>query len=295
MSGAILLGLVSGQDQPPGMADIFFLDLGIVIEPATGNEAYSREIGKTSEEVQFKIKKVKSGSVYMAASQEMMDALARIQERMDRLEQSFQNEIGSLNEENRQLRNTISNMNTALVKTRVDQLAQEKDGGGEQMVKAAPVENPKPAPEKKAITTFTPTPAVKETPVKHLESFSMTDYMSGLFAYEREDYRKAIEIFNQLNLSSAKTHVVENVLYWKADAYQHLGDNRRALEHLDQLLNLRGGSRKDDALIKQGLLLRKVGLEDRALLSFSILLKDFPESEYARLAQLELNKAEKLQ
>ena len=40
----------------PG-SEIFFLDLGIAIEPSSGSEKYSRTIDKPSEEVTFKVKK----------------------------------------------------------------------------------------------------------------------------------------------------------------------------------------------------------------------------------------------
>jgi len=277
------------------MADIFFLDLGIVIEPATGNESFSREIGKTSKEVQFRIKKVKSGSVYMAASQEMMDALTRIQERMDRLEQSFQHEMGSLNQENRLLRNTLSDIGVTRAQKKGEEL---KASPKEALVSVAQVPVAKepvviqPAKKKSKNIVAQPEKAVPAAPANTL---NMIDYMGGLFAYEREDYKKAIKLFNGLSLEGAEVHMVENVLYWKADGYQHLGQLEQAMETLDQLLALENGARKDDALIKRGLLLRKQGLEEQALITFGRLIQNFPESEYARLAQLELNKAEKLQ
>lgn len=284
------------QEGEPGMADIFFLDLGIVIEPATGNETFSRKIDRTSEEVQFKIKKVKSGSVYLAASQEMMDALSRIQERMDRLEQSFQHQMNSLSEENRLLRNTISNISADLVQKETETTVQKKP-------------DPEPEPEKEVIAaeknvsaTSVSRPAVvkqvREPVQKEIVKptpFSMTTYMSGLFAYEREEYGKAIKIFNSLNLEGASVQIVENVLYWKADGFQQLGEHEKALNILNEILALENGIRKDDALIKRGLMLRKQGHEEQALRAFGSLIEQFPESEYARLAQLELNKAEKLQ
>ena len=52
------------QETP--ISEIFFLDLGIAIEPEQGNEKYSRSIAKTSKERSFKIKKVESGSVYLS-------------------------------------------------------------------------------------------------------------------------------------------------------------------------------------------------------------------------------------
>ena len=66
----VCIFVISSSAQEASISEIFFLDLGIVIEPEKGNEQYSRSIAKTSKERSFKIKKVESGSVYMASSKE---------------------------------------------------------------------------------------------------------------------------------------------------------------------------------------------------------------------------------
>ena len=81
--------VVSSNAQEVPMSEIFFLDLGIVIEPEQGNETYSRSIAKTSKERSFKIKKVESGSVYMASSEELLSTLDRLNNRIEQLENSL--------------------------------------------------------------------------------------------------------------------------------------------------------------------------------------------------------------
>ena len=46
--------IVKAQSAPA--SEIFFLDLGIAIEPSSGSEKISRTIDKPSEEVAFKVK-----------------------------------------------------------------------------------------------------------------------------------------------------------------------------------------------------------------------------------------------
>ena len=46
------IGMSSAQETP--LSEIFFLDLGIVIEPTNGSETYSRVVNKPSKEVAFK-------------------------------------------------------------------------------------------------------------------------------------------------------------------------------------------------------------------------------------------------
>jgi len=52
-----IIGLLPAQETTP-LSEIFFLDLGIVIEPSKGSETYSRLVQQPSQEVSFKIKKV---------------------------------------------------------------------------------------------------------------------------------------------------------------------------------------------------------------------------------------------
>ncbi len=101
------MGLLPAQETTP-LSEIFFLDLGIVIEPPKGSETYSRLVQQPSEEVSFKIKKVESGSIYMASSKELLSTLNRINTRIERLENSFQTEMTALKRDNLDLRHTLA-------------------------------------------------------------------------------------------------------------------------------------------------------------------------------------------
>ncbi|NOZ04369.1 MAG: tetratricopeptide repeat protein [FCB group bacterium] len=270
-------------------ADIFFLDLGIVIEPATGNETYSRLVEAPSKEVQIQIKKVKSGTVYMAASKEMLAALERIQRRMDDLETSFQKEITGLREENKELRVMLAEFTAPPLPEPERPPVMLADVSGDLGILAdmtAVAELPVvqvPPPVK------LPPSAIVQ---KQRQKFDQTAYLSAVFAYEREDYQQALEYFMRLALEQANPRTRSNILYWIADSYQHLGDYEQALANLDKLLQSANASRIDDALIKKGLLYRKMGQEELALAAFQQVVNNYPDSEYLRLARMELRKAE---
>ena len=100
-----LIGLLSAQEPP--LSEIFFLDLGIAIEPAKGSEAYSRLVDKPSKEVSFKIKQVESGSIYMATNTDLLSTLDRINNRIERLESSFKTEINVMRQENVELKQAL--------------------------------------------------------------------------------------------------------------------------------------------------------------------------------------------
>ncbi len=257
------IGMSSAQETP--LSEIFFLDLGIVIEPTNGSETYSRVVNKPSKEVALKIKKMESGSVYMASSEALLSTLDRINNRIEKLENSFQSEMGALWQENVALRQTLASLQST---------TSSKKSYGEVNEKKPEVDSPPKPIETKPAPTF-----------------NQSAYMAGVFAYQREDFKTAIQKFSALALASTSKKTGENVLYWMADAYQQLGNYEKALSLLDQI-TISGTVRNDDALIQKGLLHRKMGNEPLAQLAFSHVVSQHPESEYFRLAQMELKKSD---
>ena len=257
---ALFVFVVSANAQETPNSEIFFLDLGIVIEPEKGNESYSRVISKTSKEKTFKIKKVESGSVYMASSKELLTTLNRINDRITELESSFHTELGSLKKENRDLREALATISAPAQEVFVSNNL----------------------PKKTIITEINHKPAPK---------FDRANYMSGVFAYQREDYKMALNYFTSVNIDLAPDKTAENILYWMADAYQQSADYENALMLLNQIA-ISGNLRIDDALVQKGLVHRKRGEEQLALAAFNDVVVDHPDSEYVRLAQMELKKSE---
>ena len=262
-----LIGLLNAQESD--LSEIFFLDLGIVIEPANGSEIYSRLVDKPSKEVSFKIKKVESGSVYMASSNELLTSLDRINDRIKNLESSLHSEINELRNENKQLRQDLSDIQES--KTQTMAIAQQPE-------------------EDSVVMGFG---EIKEVS-KETVNFDHSAYMSGVFAYQREDYKIALKKFSSLELKDAPEKTADNILYWMADSYQQDKQYIKALELLNQITS-NGGLRIDDALIQKGLLHRKMGNETQALTAFTNVVSNYPKSEYLRLAQLELKKSDSIQ
>ena len=262
-----LIGLLNAQESD--LSEIFFLDLGIVIEPANGSEIYSRLVDKPSKEVSFKIKKVESGSVYMASSNELLTSLDRINDRIKNLESSLHSEINELRNENKQLRQDLSDIKES--KTQTMAIAQQPE-------------------EDSLVMSFG---EIKEVS-KETVNFDHSAYMSGVFAYQREDYKIALKKFSSLALKDAPEKTADNILYWMADSYQQDKQYIKALELLNQITS-NGGLRIDDALIQKGLLHRKMGNETQALTAFTNVVSNYPKSEYLRLAQLELKKSDSIQ
>ncbi|SVB49808.1 uncharacterized protein METZ01_LOCUS202662 [marine metagenome] len=265
-----LIGLLSAQGPP--LSEIFFLDLGIVIEPAKGSEAYSRLVDKPSKEVSFKIKQVESGSIYMATNTEFLSTLDRINNRIERLESSFKTEINVMRQKNVGLQQALLSL---------------------QISKSPEFFDSTPTEEASSLLNVAvKDPAIVKPVVTNQRSnFDQSIYMSGVFAYQREDYKTTIQKFSKLELSAAPPKTAENILYWLADAYQQDGQYDEALSLLNQITTS-GTLRIDDALIHKGLLYRKMGNENLALLAFGDVVSQYPNSEYLRLAKMELKKSD---
>ena len=278
------LSIITAQSSA-SISEIFFLDLGIVIEPSIGNESYNRIVEAPTEEIAFQIKKAESGSVYMAASSEMLASLDRINDRITLLEKSFEQKISGLQDENKILKDMMMDINIGHTAVTMSP---------EQSMAENPVELLTESNEDlKPVDLESKTPLVSETvelPV--IPSFNQQDYMAGVFAYQREDFPMALDYFSNLVLDKSTKDIINNVLYWMADSYQQIGDFNNALISLEKILTDPDSDHLDDALIKKGLLHRKLGQTEESLIVFNQLVNNFPRSEYAKLARMEIKRAE---
>ena len=225
----------------------------------------------------------------MAASSEMLASLDRINDRITLLEKSFEQKIGGLQDENKILKDMMMEINIG--HTGVTMSPEESMVENPVELLTVSEEGPK------SVDLESKTPLVLETvelPVSApvIPSFNQQDYMAGVFAYQREDFPMAIDYFSNLVLDKSTKDIINNVLYWMADSYQQIGDFNNALISLEKILIDPDSDHLDDALIKKGLLHRKLGQKEESLIVFNQLVNNFPKSEYAKLARMEIKRAE---
>jgi len=276
-----LFNSVSAQSNAT-ISEVFFLDLGIVIEPSTGEEKYNRVVESPSEEINFQVKKAKSGAIYMAASSEMLASLERINNRIAKLESSFQEKLFDLQQENELLKNMITDINKR--PSMVNEVASKLEVEREVSLISPIKDQAEPLVILKSNN--------KKQPEKLIEEFNSKDYMAGVFAYQQDNFQLAIQYFANLHLINADKNVSDNVIYWMADSYQQLGDIDNAIIYLDMVIEKNNSEHIDDALIKKGLLHRKRGEKDQSLVVFNKLVNNYPKSEYVKLARMEIKRAE---
>ena len=78
-------------------SDIYFLDMGIAIEPKNNGEKTSELIKQNSNSVDKNMVNIKSnGSIYMATTSEVFSSLDKVSSHLSNLEKSFKSKIGVL-------------------------------------------------------------------------------------------------------------------------------------------------------------------------------------------------------
>ena len=284
--GLLILGItmllvfpLNGQQQTTtALSEIFLLDLGIVIEPSTGEESYNRRVESPSKEVNIRIKQIKSGTVYSVATQELLTAIERINTRISALEKSFHSELIALKYENKELQQLLASARPVLEKPNLPYISFTTVEP--QIIDDA---HPVDLPIVKSIVVIPPDPYY---------GFDNKKYLKGMYAYQCENFSKALKCFDNLDLKTADMKTIENVLYWTADAYLHVHDYDQALATLDELLEYPKSDMADDALVKKGLLYKELGNMDLAMNSFKKVVVGHPDSEYSRLAALEIKRGE---
>ena len=99
-----------------GSADVFFLDMGIAIEPKNGSEKISRQLIKPSSDINNKkvVRNKETRSIYMATTSEMFSSLDKINDHVSAVEKSFASKLKILEIENSRLRDQVIRLNKKL-------------------------------------------------------------------------------------------------------------------------------------------------------------------------------------
>ena len=269
-------------------ADVFFLDMGIAIEPKNGSEKISRQLIKPSSDINNKkvVRNKETRSIYMATTSEMFSSLDKINDHVSAIEKSFASKLETLEIENSRLRDQVIGLNQKLNSQIIN--TDYKN-----------IINTKPVAEVSAPTESDPvsvdiieadSPADKtENIINKSLGFDHEIYASGMISYNNEEYDKCIQYFKSLSLVEANKRTSGNILLLLAESYEQIGRYKQALIHLNKLSNLGVTKYSDLVLIKQGIIYRNIGMNNKAQEMFKSLVSIYPDSEYVGLAQTEIN------
>ena len=114
--------------------------------------------------------------------------------------------------------------------------------------------------------------------------------MNGVLAYQRGDYGAAVGHLEKLSLAELDDITAGNILYWLAECYFRLDNFREALRLLQWIDVLFESDKRDDAMALTGMVYREMGEYNQSQQAFAEIIDFFPDSEYLRLAQMELRK-----
>ena len=268
--------------------DVFFLDMGIAIEPKNGSEKISRQLINPSYNINNKkvVRNKETRSIYMATTSEMFSSLDKINDHVSAIEKSFASKLKTLEIENSRLRDQVislnKKLNSEIITTDYNNIVETKPA----TEVIAPIESASVSVN--IIDTDLPVDKTENIINKSLE-FDDKIYNSGMISYNNEEYDKCIQYFKSLSLVEASKRTSGNILLLLAESYEQIGRYKQALIHLNKLSNLGVTKYSDLVLIKQGMIYRNIGMNNKAQEMFKSLVSTYPDSEYVGLAQTEIN------
>ena len=268
-------------------SEVFFLDMGVAIEPANGSEKTSRLIKPTiSTNNKNIVTSKKNGSIYMATSSEVFSTLDRINGQVYAIEESFKSKLAALELENSRLRNQVNNLNQKLNSEIVVLSDQNIIDSRPTTEVAVPIEsNPTSLDIIAAGSPLDIGQAFIDQPLGFNESI----YRYGIIAFNNEDYDQCIEYFKSLSLKDTNKRTSGNILLSLAESFEQVGRYKQALKALNQLSKLGLDKYSDLVLIKRGMIYRTIGMNNEAQELFKTLVNIYPDSRYASLAKEEIN------
>ncbi len=269
-------------------ADVFFLDMGIAIEPKNGSEKISRQLIKPSSDINNKkvVRNKETRSIYMATTSEMFSSLDKINDHVSDVEKSFASKLKTIKIENSRLRDQVislnKKLNSEIMTTGYNNIIEIKP-----MAEVfAPIESDPVSVN--IIDTDLPVDKTENIIDKSL-GFEDEIYNSGMISYNNEEYDKCIQYFKSLSLVKTNKRTSGNVLLLLAESYEQVGRYKQALIHLNKLSEIGIAKYSDLVLIKQGMIYRNIGMNNKAQEMFKSLVSIYPNSEYVGLAQTEIN------
>ena len=286
--------------------DAFFLDLGVVIEPSTGKEKVDHLVKAPPSKVSFFLDKKPSGSVFMASTKEIALMLEDIQQKIDNIPTNFSKDLmveernnykkisARLNRVEKSLDKKLNELE--IQNNELKQIISEYLGSKNKFNALNDNDYQKYYISDNLVSNLEDYEiSLIQTPGKSLVENNSKKifnnlYVNGVIAYQKGDYKLAIENFNQLNIDNYSVITKGNVLYWLAESFYNLKKYENALKTLDKLVILKESDKQDDGIILKGIIFKNLGNFSNAREAYTEIVDFFPKSEYLRLAKIELSK-----
>ena len=266
--------------------DMFFLDMGIAIEPQKDTDKTNRLI-KQSSNIESKniVRKKEGRSIYMAATSEVFSSLDKINDQVADIENVFASKLLALEIENSRLRDQVNSLNQKMNSEIINLDNENINLTIPKGISSDPVEISQNVTD--MIDVDLPSDKLEKS-VSGSIVFDMALYTKGVILYNDEQYDKCIKYLQSLSLAGVSKRTSSNVLILLAESYENIGEYKQALNCLYKLSDLDVDKYSDLVLIKQGIIYRDIGMKDEAKEVFQTILNTFPGGKYTSLAQEEI-------
>ena len=106
------------------------------------------------------------------------------------------------------------------------------------------------------------------------------DYQAALQEYYNRNYKRAIQMFEELLSIDSSNSLADNCQYWIGECYYGLGNYNQAIIEFTKVFSFPKSNKMADAQLKLGLCYLRLGDRARAAEEFERLINEYPDSEY---------------
>ena len=269
------------------MQDVFFLDMGIAIEPKKGVVTTDRVIKKNiiNNSKNIITNNQKERPIYMATTSEVFSSIDKINGQVNEIEKAFASQLLALEIENSRLRNQVNSLNQKINAEIINWDNDKIEDSKPSYIGTDPIEN--------SAVVFEMIDAdlsldISGNFISNNVVFDEGLYNKGMLAYNNEDYHKCIKYLKPLSLDNISKRTSSNILLLLSESYEKIGRYKQALNSLNRLFDLKVDKYSDLVLIKKAIIYRNIGMKNEAQEIFQIILSDYPDSKYISLAEDEI-------
>ena len=269
------------------MQDVFFLDMGIAIEPKTGVVKTDRVIKQNiiNDSKNIITNNQKGRSIYMATTPEVFSSIDKINVQVNEIEKAFASKLLILEIENSRLRDQVNSLNQKINSEIINWDNDQIEDSKPLYISTDPVES---GPGVVDMIDADLSLDISENFISSNVVFDEALYNKGMIAYNNEEYDVCVKYLKSLSLDSISKRTSSNILLLLSESYEKIGRYKQALNSLNKLFDLKIDKYSDLVLIKKAIIYRNIGMDNEAQEIFQIILSDYPDSKYIGLAEDEI-------
>ena len=267
--------------------DVFFLDMGIAIEPKKGVVKTDRVIKQNiiNDSKSIITNNQKGRSIYMATTSEVFSSIDKINGQVNEIEKAFAAKLLILEIENSRLRDQVNSLNQKINAEIINWDNDKIEDSKPLYISTDPVES---GPVVVDMIDADLSLDISENFISSNVVFDEALYNKGMIAYNNEEYDACVKHLKSLSLDSISKRTSSNILLLLSESYEKIGRYKQALNSLNKLFDLKIDKYSDLVLIKQAMIYRNIGMKHEAQEIFQIILSDYPDSKYIDLAEDEI-------